>query len=234
MTADAQGTVPSIQVGRSADEKISSRSDETRTRLLDAAAKLFAERGYAGTSMRAVTTAARASVSAANYHFGSKRALLHAVCQRQIGPLNEARMRALDVLEANAYPDPPELDDLLAAFLRSAVSGEPDQRAGQRAVVSRIYSDAPEVVAELKRELFAPVFERMAGLLERLFPNATADEITLAMQFTVGVLVHVAGGHLESGVRPVPRSDRWINDMCSYCAAGIRAQLSSARDRDEP
>ena len=51
-------------------------SEDTKERLLDAAERLFAERGFEGASLRAVTQAAGTSVSAANYHFGSKEALL--------------------------------------------------------------------------------------------------------------------------------------------------------------
>ena len=40
------------------------RADDTRDRLLHAAERLFAERGFEGTSMRAVTQAAGSSVSA--------------------------------------------------------------------------------------------------------------------------------------------------------------------------
>ena len=47
----------------------------TKERLLDAAEELFAERGYAGTSLRAVTGAARVNLAAAHYHFGGKREL---------------------------------------------------------------------------------------------------------------------------------------------------------------
>ena len=50
-------------------------SSDTKTRLLDAAERLFAERGYEGSSMRAITKEAGASVSSANYHFGSKDGL---------------------------------------------------------------------------------------------------------------------------------------------------------------
>ena len=204
------------------------RSAETRERLLDAAAGLFAERGYAGTSMRAVTARAGASVSAANYHFGSKLALLHAVCERSIGPLNAARMRALDAAEQRAAPASPTLEALLDAFLRTAVQQSSAERAEQRAVAARLYSDPPEIVSELKRDLFGPLSERMSGLLRQLFPEAPEERIALAFQLTVGVMVHVVGGHLETSAVAVPvSSDREpvADRMIEYCAAGIRALL---------
>lgn len=51
---------------------------ETRRTVLDAAAELFADRGWAGTGMRDVARAAGVSVETVYAHFGSKPALLKA------------------------------------------------------------------------------------------------------------------------------------------------------------
>jgi len=51
---------------------------DTRTQLLDAAERLFAERGFRGTSIRAITDLAGANLAAVGYHFGSKAELLAA------------------------------------------------------------------------------------------------------------------------------------------------------------
>jgi AcrR family transcriptional regulator len=47
----------------------------TAARIRAAATGLFAERGYDGTSVRAICTAAGANVNAISYHFGGKREL---------------------------------------------------------------------------------------------------------------------------------------------------------------
>ena len=46
--------------------------DRTRARLLEAAERLFAERGFRATSVRALTSEARCNVASVNYHFGGK------------------------------------------------------------------------------------------------------------------------------------------------------------------
>ena len=74
-------------------------SRDTKERLLDAAERLLAEHGYEGTSLRAVTQAAGTSVSAANYHFGSKEELLRATLLRRVEPMNRRRLACLDDLE---------------------------------------------------------------------------------------------------------------------------------------
>jgi AcrR family transcriptional regulator len=52
-------------------------SDDTKTSLLKAAKQLVGERGYAGTSVREVASAAGANIAAVNYHFGSREKLLN-------------------------------------------------------------------------------------------------------------------------------------------------------------
>lgn len=49
---------------------------DTRMSIIEAAGELFAERGYAGTSIRAIVKKAKVFLSAVNYHFGSKEQLL--------------------------------------------------------------------------------------------------------------------------------------------------------------
>ena len=49
---------------------------ETVERILDAAEQLFAEKGFAETSLRLITSKAGVNLAAVNYHFGSKKALI--------------------------------------------------------------------------------------------------------------------------------------------------------------
>lgn len=51
------------------------RAEETRSRLLDAAMELFSTRGYEGSSVRDIETAAGVKRGLAAYHFGSKEEL---------------------------------------------------------------------------------------------------------------------------------------------------------------
>lgn len=61
----------------------------TSDALLAAARDLFVERGFDGTSIRAITQRAGANLGAVTYHFGSKRALYEAVAASLAGPFRE-------------------------------------------------------------------------------------------------------------------------------------------------
>ncbi|MEW6056389.1 MAG: TetR family transcriptional regulator [Bdellovibrionota bacterium] len=52
--------------------------DQTRTLLLKAAKKLFASRGYDGTSVKELAEEAKVNVSLVSYHFGGKEGLFRA------------------------------------------------------------------------------------------------------------------------------------------------------------
>jgi AcrR family transcriptional regulator len=87
-------------------------SEATRAALLDEATTLFAERGYAGTSLEDVASASRVTRGAVYHHFASKQALFEAVLALQEGRATAA------ILAAAAADDPWEAALLaLAAYL---------------------------------------------------------------------------------------------------------------------
>ena len=53
----------------------SGKGEQTMTQLLNAARKLFAERGFTRTSVRDIANEAGSNVAAVNYHFGNKQNL---------------------------------------------------------------------------------------------------------------------------------------------------------------
>ncbi len=75
-------------------------SEATRAALLDEATALFAERGYAATSLEDVASASRVTRGAVYHHFAGKQALFEAVLD-----LQEARVTA-EVIEAAGTADP--------------------------------------------------------------------------------------------------------------------------------
>jgi AcrR family transcriptional regulator len=67
-----------------------SKGERTAERILDAAEALFAERGYAGTTLRDVATAAGLRTPSLYNHFPSKDSLYAAVLERGSRPVFEA------------------------------------------------------------------------------------------------------------------------------------------------
>src|SRR5579864_2147439 len=84
----------------------------TKTRLLDAAEKLFGQNGFDATSLRDITAEAQVNLAAVNYHFQSKESLIEAVIARRMEPIGRRRIQMLDA----AGPDA-TLEQILTAFL---------------------------------------------------------------------------------------------------------------------
>jgi AcrR family transcriptional regulator len=196
---------------------------DTQDRILDAAERLFAQRGFAGTSLRAVTSEAGVNLAAVNYHFGSKEKLLSATLNRLVGPINEERLRRLDRLEAAS--DPPSVEMILDAFLRPALEADP---ATMRVVAVVLYSESAELVGDLIRELFGEYAQRFMRALARALPRLGDLEIALRFYLMVGSMTHVLSGRpvLSPEVEPLsepPSRARVLEEMIATLAAGFRA-----------
>ena len=114
----------------------------TAASLLGAAREIFAERGYDGASIRAITRRADVNLGAVTYHFGSKEALYHAVIASKLAPLRErvdaaadAPGAALDRIAAvvgalfDHYAEDPGLPRLILQQIASGRSAPPPARA---------------------------------------------------------------------------------------------------------
>jgi len=67
-------------------------SEVTRERIMKAAERLFAERGYDGTSIRAIVAKARVNQAAINYHFDGKDGLYREVLRASFRALTEHQL----------------------------------------------------------------------------------------------------------------------------------------------
>ena len=87
---------------------------QTRSRILDESAALFAAGGFAGTSVRQIADAAGVNVAAVSMYFHSKEGLYRTILDEGLDTLVECRRAALA-----AYRDTetPELTGVLHAFV---------------------------------------------------------------------------------------------------------------------
>jgi len=75
-------------------------SEVTRERILKAAERLFAERGYDGTSIRAIVGKARVNQAAINYHFEGKDGLYREVLHTAFRALTEDQLAHADEMKS--------------------------------------------------------------------------------------------------------------------------------------
>jgi AcrR family transcriptional regulator len=131
--------LPATHAARTATQP---RSDNRLPQVLDAAARLFREKGFGYASMRDIAASAGMLPGSLYYHFASKEELLVAVYAEGVRRIKEAIAPAL----AAAHDDPwTRLENVCAAHLAALLE---DSDYGQ--VVIRVRpDDAPDVASRL-------------------------------------------------------------------------------------
>lgn len=168
-------------------------ASDTKSRILDIAEELFGDQGVERVSIRDITEAAEVNLAAVNYHFGSKEDLIEAVFERRLAPLNEARLAALNEVERGAGGKAPQVEEVLAAFIRPTLvcCVAPSMGGGAFAkLLGRSLAETrPEVEAFLRKQ-FAPLAARFESAFLKALPHLTREEIFWRMKFTFGALHH--------------------------------------------
>jgi AcrR family transcriptional regulator len=101
--------------------KTSPSSADTRQRLVEAAAKLFANKGFEHVTVREICKASSANVAAVNYHFGDKAGLYRAVVMLAIEQMLETNELTQRAGEGRSPED--QLREFIRVFV-NRLSGE--------------------------------------------------------------------------------------------------------------
>ncbi len=211
---------------------------DTKTRLLDAAETLFADHGIAETSLRDITTEAKANLAAVNYHFGGKDGLLAAVFDRRLRPVNQDRLELLDAFERAAGAGPVPLDQVLYANLAPPFrmldeSGEPGQRFMR--LVARINADPSSSIHEAFLRHFDGIRARFLEALCRALPDLEASEVERRFHYSLGAMFHTFCWGPQIAclcAQPHDHRERVLTSLIEYGVAGLRAPRDSV-DLDE-
>ena len=210
----------------------------TKDRILDAAELLFAEQGFAGTSLRAITSAAGANLAAVNYHFGSKESLIDAVFSRRLKPINRERLEWLDRLEAAGEPS---LEQILEAFLAPPLRISQDPVEGESVLhvaqmIGHATSRPDSRIKELLLHQFETILERFTAALAKQLPELEPGQLLWRFLFMVGSMAHTMA--ISQDIKRFtqdlcdPRDvEGLIQAMVPFVAAGFRAPVSLAPGR---
>jgi AcrR family transcriptional regulator len=206
-------------------------SEDTRTRILDAAERLFAADGIDATSLRAITREAGANLAAVNYHFGSKDALVGEVYGRRLTPVNEARLEGLERILGAAGEGAPSLEGIIAAFVAPALAalGDSEQGPNLARLMGRAHTEVSEEVRRVVFAQFIEVVTAFTSAFERALPGLTVDEIQLRFKLMIGTLAYsmVNPPRFGGGIG-VGEVEEMVQELVTFCAAGFRAGMSES------
>lgn len=156
-----------------------------RAQILDAAAQVFAERGFHRTTVRDVAKAAGIADGTMYYHFENKTALLLGILDR----LNEAERQAIDLAQAQAT----DLRTFTHHYFQNHLRVFADQNQQlQRVVLSEVLVNA-ELRERYIQQIVAPTF---VAVLEQLAPLAEqsrlrTENLVLTLQLMSSMLLGV-------------------------------------------
>jgi len=204
----------------------------TKERILDTAERLFAERGYSATSLRAIIAAADVNLASIHYHFDSKEALLEAVFLRRALPANEERSRLLEACERAAGDGPPDLKKVIEAFVMPAFLQAKDPARGGpvfRRLVGRLYAEG-DLMPRMISKHFIPLLLRFASALARALPDLPQDELYWRIHFAMGcvsqALRGTSGWEVFQGALQESRdTELMLSRLLNFLDAAFRAPV---------
>jgi len=145
-------------------------SRDPRERILLAAGREFAERGYEAATIRDICTAAGANVAAVNYYFGDK----HRLYIESVKHAHEARLRQVPQPEwAPGTPAAQKLRDFVGSMLDRMLGG--DQPPWQVRLMMRELLQPTEACRELVEDYIRPHFGILLGVLDELTGSALPE-----------------------------------------------------------
>jgi AcrR family transcriptional regulator len=197
-----------------------SGSIDTKTKILNAAEKLFGMNGFDGTSLRDITAEAQVNLAAVNYHFQSKDSLIDAIIERRIEPINRSRYEMLE-----AAGPTPSVEKVVEAFLLPLLMVE--VRAAVP-MLGRVLSNPDQFVERVYKKHLLPVVERFSEAIGRALPDLPAEERFWRIQFMAGSMTHLLA---LSAVMPLISGQPFdrtavMGRLIPFLAAGLRAPVA--------
>jgi AcrR family transcriptional regulator len=192
---------------------------DTKSRILDSAEKLFGLNGFDGTSLRDITAEAQVNLAAVNYHFQSKESLIDAVIARRIEPVNRRRFEMLDAAGPN-----PTIEQILTAFVGPLLDQD---LSSVVPLMGRMMSDPTQFVERVFKKYLTPVSRRFQEALQRELPDLPRAELVWRLFFTGGAMAHTMSwsqvlADVSGGLCDVSDRQAVIERIVAFAAAGFR------------
>ncbi len=158
-----------------------SAMDDTKRRLLEAAGRVFATRGFEGATVREIVRAAGANVAAVHYHFGDKVKLY----EQALIEAHRATLKLEPDLEAYAEVAPADalrrqVGRIVRAVLEEGVAD------WHRSLLLRELVEPSSASEALAREVIRPRLERLMATLRRLRPDLEDRALQLMVFSLIG------------------------------------------------
>jgi len=200
----------------------------TKDRILGAAESLFAQQGFAGTSLREVTSRADVNIAAVNYHFGSKENLINEVFRRR---LDELSARRLGALQTAREQHPVELEAILVAFIEPALALSLDCHGGSAfvRVLARAYAEKDERLRQFMSQHYGHVMREFSKTIAACLPDVSRESLSWRLDFVAGALTYAMAdfGHNKrmTAGNDQAHCKRAAQELVRFAAAGLQGKV---------
>ncbi len=163
-------------------------SDRTRTAILEAAERLYADRGFADVTLRDIVAAADVNLAAVNYHFGSKDELIAELFVTRSLALNRERLSELRAAEdrGGGRADISEvLRALVGPSLRGCLGPDRQRSAAARFMIRASIESVPPIRKIKNREI--DHLRRFAAAMKRSLPGRDEVELYWGLHFALAM-----------------------------------------------
>jgi AcrR family transcriptional regulator len=208
------------------------RDTATRGRLLRAAERLFADRGFKKVTVRDICRAARANVAAVNYHFGDKLGLYREVMQSAIDGMRGTNDAARAAGAGQSAEE--QLRRYVAIFVQRLLT--PGNDTIHR-LVQREMSDPTPALDALVEQGVRPRVEYLSGLIAEIIGCPPGDQRVLrcvasVQSQTLSYLPNPIATRLGLATKPTDANLREIADhIAEFSLAGVHAVGRAAHVR---
>lgn len=208
-----------------------SKNDSTKNKILDVAEELFAERGFAETSLRTITARAKVNLASVNYHFGSKKTLIQEVFDRFLSDYSANLNNNLEELE-QLDADDLSTERLLKALMNPLFVLEADRKksiAIFMRLLGRAYAETQGHLRRYVTDKYGFILVRFTLVFQKAYPNLTDAQIFWRVHYTLGSLIFTLAG--SQALREISHAEfdqkldihEVIDEMIPFLAAGMRA-----------
>lgn len=218
-----------IKAGSQTIKRRPAISGPTREKLIEAAGRIFAERGYQAATVREICLAAGENVAAIHYHFGDKLGLYMQVVQQSVDAASMEAMR-----HAFAQPAPPEtiLRDVIRARLRGLCRDDrPDWHF--HILVHELAQPSP-ALEQMIHHVGRPLFTRLLELVGRMIGLPPVDDKTRLCALSVmgQIITYVVARPLLAGVWPgLKMTPQQVDRVADHIADFSLAYIHSFRNQ---
>jgi|SRR5579859_8171052 len=160
--------------------------DATRAKLLRAAGRMFAQRGFQATTVRDICSRAGANVALVNYYFGGKKGLYMAVLHQlmaQSAHLEEVR----GALNRDASPE-----DILGSVIKARLRGLcPGVLADEQSrIMMHELAQPTPALTRVINDISRPIYEKLLELVGGIIGRRPHDEKTrLCVHSVMGQMI---------------------------------------------